>query len=153
MEKLLALTLGLSLLPLAAGGQNMARPDYEFARDAVARGDILPLSEVLARLQASHPGQVTEVELARDTGRLVYQVGLVTPGGRLIEVAMDAATGRVIGLNGSLLPGARDLGRDADDGDNGMDDRDDDDGDDDDGDESDGGHGGDGDGDGGGDDD
>ncbi|WP_347266634.1 PepSY domain-containing protein [Paracoccus sp. (in: a-proteobacteria)] len=133
------MTLAILSLPQAAGSQTMSRPDYEFAREAVARGEILPLAEVLSRLQASHPGQVTEVELARERGRLVYEVGLVTPGGRLIEVATDAATGRVLGVHGGPASVAGRLGRDGEAGDNGRggpggghdgdDDSDDDDGD------------------------
>ena len=132
MRNLLVLTLALSALPLATAGQPKTRPDYEFARDAVARGEILPLAEVLTRFQASHPGQVTEVELGKSAGRLVYAVDLVTPGGRLIKVVMDGATGRVVGLNGSPDSRTSRLGGTADDDDNALDRGDDrDDGDDD----------------------
>ena len=51
--RLLALLVLLSLLPpLLAAGQDIAEPDFEQAREAVERGRILPLAEVLARLSA-----------------------------------------------------------------------------------------------------
>lgn len=82
------------------GGRSVANsPDFEFARDAVARGEILPLAEVLRRLQTSHPGRVVEVELEYSDQRLTYEVELVTTDGRLIEVDMNAATGEIVKLD------------------------------------------------------
>ena len=99
MDKLSLLTLALLLAPVAAGGQSQIPPDFEFARDAVARGEILPLAEVLRRLQTSHPGRVVEVELEYSDQRLTYEVELVTTDGRLIEVDMNAATGEIVGMD------------------------------------------------------
>ena len=99
MEKLFVLTLALLIAPVAAGGQTQIPPDFELARDAVARGEILPLAEVLSRLQKSHPGRVIEVELEYSDDRLVYEVELVTADGRLIEVDMNAATGEIVGMD------------------------------------------------------
>ena len=99
MDKLSLLTLALLLAPVAAGGQSQIPPDFEFARDSVARGEILPLAEVLRRLQTSHPGRVVEVELEYSDQRLTYEVELVTTDGRLIEVDMNAATGEIVKLD------------------------------------------------------
>lgn len=99
MEKLTLLTLALLLAPVAAGGQAQIPSDFELARDAVERGEILPLAEVLSRLQTSHPGRVIEVELEYSETILVYEVELVTGDGRLIEVDMNAATGEIVGMD------------------------------------------------------
>ena len=99
MDKLSLLTLALLLAPVAAVGQSQIPPDFEFARDAVARGEILPLAEVLSRLQESHPGRVIEVELEYSDNILVYEVELVTDDGRLIEVDMNAATGAFVKMD------------------------------------------------------
>ncbi|CAM3264113.1 Peptidase propeptide and YPEB domain-containing protein [Paracoccus aminovorans] len=99
MKQLLLLPLVLALPLAAARAQDVSAPDYEFARDAVARGQILSLAEVLARLQHSHPGRVVEVELERDDDMLIYEVEMVTADGRLIEIEIDAATGRIIDLD------------------------------------------------------
>lgn len=98
MKPLMLLFLALTL-PAPARAQPAGTPDYEFARDAVARGQILSLAEVLARLQDSHPGRVVEVELEQDDDMLIYEVELVTRDGRLIEVEIDAATGRIVDLD------------------------------------------------------
>lgn len=86
------------LLPLPVGGQQGALSDFELAQGAVERGEILPLAEILRLLEVEHPGQVVEVELEISNGLRVYEVELITDGGRLIEVDMDAATGTIVSL-------------------------------------------------------
>jgi len=99
MKRTVFLASVLTLLPLFAAGQPPAvPPDFEIARDAVERGEILPLAEVLNRLAKVHPGRVVEVELEYSKGVLVYEVELVTEDGRLIEVDMNAATGDILGV-------------------------------------------------------
>ncbi|WP_449043408.1 PepSY domain-containing protein [Paracoccus versutus] len=98
--RLLALLVLLSLLPpFLAAGQDIAEPDFEQAREAVERGRILPLAEVLARLHESQPGRVIEVDLDEEDGMMIYEVELATPDGRLIEVEIDAASGRILALD------------------------------------------------------
>lgn len=99
MRPLVLLSLALTLCPPPVTGQGLSAPDFEFARDAVERGEILPLAEVLARLQDSHPGRVVEVEFEDEDGILAYEIGLVTADGRLIEVELDARTGRILALD------------------------------------------------------
>lgn len=99
MKPLMLFLILLLLPPAMARAQSARTPDYEYARDAVERGEILPLADVLARLQASHPGRVVEVELDEDDDMLIYEVELVTRDGRLIEVEIDAATGVILDLD------------------------------------------------------
>lgn len=96
----LAAILLLSLLPpFLAAGQAIAKPDFEQAREAVERGRILPLAEVLARLHETQPGRVIEVDLDDEDGMMIYEAELATPDGRLIEVEIDAASGRILALD------------------------------------------------------
>ncbi|AWX94223.1 peptidase [Paracoccus yeei] len=105
MTRALFLFLALLLAPQVAGGQGSPGPaagpgpDVELARDLVERGEILPLAQVLARLQEQHPGKVIEVELEYSNGILVYEVDLVTTDGRLIEVDMNAANGTIVDVD------------------------------------------------------
>lgn len=99
MKHILALSLALLIPAPLADGQPVAQPDYEIARDAVERGEILPLAQVMTLLQDSHPGRVVEVELEYSEGALVYEVELVTPDGRLIEVEVDAAKGTILAMD------------------------------------------------------
>lgn len=96
MKKTVLLAIPLFLLPLSVGGQEPVQPDFEIAEDAVARGEILPLAEILKKVQIEHPGRVIEVELEFSDGLRVYEVELVTPEGRLIEVDLDARTGEIL---------------------------------------------------------
>jgi uncharacterized membrane protein YkoI len=78
--------------PVSARG----RDDHERAREALGSGEVLPLHEVLGRLQRTHPGQVLEVELEREDGRWRYEVKLLQPGGRLARLQVDARTAEVL---------------------------------------------------------
>ncbi|ABL69758.1 MULTISPECIES: PepSY domain-containing protein [Paracoccus] len=99
MRSLAAFALFFSLSPFPTVGQDIAGPDFEYARDAVEQGRILPLAEVLARLHETQPGRVSEVELEEEDGMTIYEIELVTPDGRLIEVEIDAASGRILALD------------------------------------------------------
>lgn len=93
----------LALLPMMvspyAAGEQSQRPDYEIARDAVEKGEILPLNQLLSILQQAHPGRVVEIDLEFSDGRLVYEVEIVTDTGRLIEIVVDAGTGAILGYD------------------------------------------------------
>ncbi|MEQ3642644.1 MAG: PepSY domain-containing protein [Paracoccus sp. (in: a-proteobacteria)] len=89
-------SLMLILLPLTLAAQPIA-PDYETARQAVDRGDMLPLEQILARIQARHPGRIVEVELEDEDGLWLYEIEVLTPEGRLIEIELDARTGAILG--------------------------------------------------------
>ncbi|MGV3695276.1 MAG: PepSY domain-containing protein [Paracoccus marcusii] len=89
-------SLMLILLPLTLAAQPIA-PDYETARQAVDRGDMLPLEKILARIEARHPGRIVEVELEDEDGLWLYEIEVLTPEGRLIEIELDARTGAILG--------------------------------------------------------
>ncbi|KIX18848.1 MULTISPECIES: PepSY domain-containing protein [Paracoccus] len=89
-------SLMLILLPLTLAAQPIA-PDYETARQAVDRGDMLPLEQILARIEARHPGRIVEVELEDEDGLWLYEIEVLTPEGRLIEIELDARTGAILG--------------------------------------------------------
>lgn len=93
---LLSLALLLPADPLVS--QEVALPDFELAQDAVARGEILSLAEVLARVVKVHPGQVLEVELEYSRGLQVYEIDLLTPDGRLFELDVAARSGDILAL-------------------------------------------------------
>lgn len=90
----LAILLMLSAPAIADGGDH--DHDHDRARAALERGDILPLSRILAIVEKTWGGRVIEVDLGRDDGRFVYEIEIVTPAGRLLEAEIDAATGDLI---------------------------------------------------------
>lgn len=83
---------------LAAGGGAVAKDDqdHEAARKAMARGEILPLTRILAVVAQASPGDVLKVELERHGARFVYEVKVLTPAGKVIEVQVDGKTGALV---------------------------------------------------------
>ena len=81
-----------AVMPAAASDH----ADHDRARAALQAGEILPLTTVLQRVAAEHPGQVLEVELEQEDGRWVYEVKLLQAGGRLVKLELDAASGELL---------------------------------------------------------
>jgi uncharacterized membrane protein YkoI len=80
------LCLGLSC-PVAAGEQ-------EEIRRAVEAGALRPLAEILADVQARHPGRVLDVELERrGDGTRFYEIEVLGADGRTVEILVDARSG------------------------------------------------------------
>lgn len=93
----LALTLA-AVLPVAAGGDAPGDPaaDFDRALEAVARGEIKRLSEIMPLVEEEFGGRAVETELETDHGRWVYEFEILTPDGRLFEVDVDAVTGETV---------------------------------------------------------
>lgn len=99
----MALGIGFSLSgPACAEGAS----DHERARAALQAGEILSLQKVLERVQASHPGDVLEVELEREQGRWVYELKLLQRSGALLRLDVDARTAEVLRSRQRPLPAA-----------------------------------------------
>jgi uncharacterized membrane protein YkoI len=76
------------------------RRDHDLARQALERGDLMPLEFVLAAVHKSVSGEVAGVELEHEHGTWLYEIAMILPGGMLTEVKVDARTGRIIGIKG-----------------------------------------------------
>lgn len=70
--------------------------DHEAARAALARGEVLPLSRILAVVAQHSPGEILEVEIDRENGIIVYEIKILTRAGKVYEVHVDARTGALI---------------------------------------------------------
>ena len=97
-----------ALAALAALVPAHADDDEELARDALARGEILPLSEILDRVAADVRGELVGVELERaddgdDGVRLTYEIKVLSPDGDVTELYYDAATGDLLRARGHGL--------------------------------------------------
>jgi uncharacterized membrane protein YkoI len=64
---------------------------HDQIRDALKRGEIKPLVEIMAAAEAVVPGQVVGVEVEHVQGKLVYELKIVSAKGRIREVYVDAA--------------------------------------------------------------
>ena len=76
------------------------RTDHDLARQALERGEVMPLESVLAEVRKSVSGEVAGVELEHERGTWLYEIKMIVPGGVLTEVEVDARTGRIIGIKG-----------------------------------------------------
>ena len=90
-----------SLVRLAAGAAFASAPvvAHARAREALERGEALPLAEILARVRPELGGEVVGVSFERDRGNdggWIYEFKVIRPDGRLVEVDVDARTARVL---------------------------------------------------------
>lgn len=94
-----AATCGVLLLASPALADR--RDDHERAREAVAAGRILPLDAIVERARAEVDGDILDVELEDGhDGRFVYEIKILTPGGRIVKLEYDAATGALLRSKG-----------------------------------------------------
>lgn len=70
--------------------------DHETALAALARGEIKPLDEILATLRLSPAESFLGVGFDRAGGRWIYEMTLLTAGGRYRVVTVDAANATII---------------------------------------------------------
>ena len=77
------------------------------------RGRPLPLSTILARVDARFQGRVLDADIrAGEDGKLVYEVRFLTDRGNLLQIRLDAGTGEFLDVEGhgfidALKPGGR----------------------------------------------
>lgn len=74
--------------------------DHERAREAVERGEVLPLEQVLDAVRGRIDGHIIGVEFERDHGFWIYEFRVVEDGGRVVEILTDARTAEIIGIEG-----------------------------------------------------
>jgi uncharacterized membrane protein YkoI len=88
-----------SAMPASAAGHDV-EPDHERARQALNRGEVQSIADILALVAQTVPGEVIEVEFD-DAERLgkdswCYELKILAPDGRVLEIQVDAATGRIL---------------------------------------------------------
>ncbi|WP_206366193.1 PepSY domain-containing protein [Sphingomonas flavalba] len=99
LRQTIAAALLLAIVPAAAVAGSKSHKSHEQVRDALRRGEVLPLTRIMAIAQARAPGQVIKVELDDDDDhprRLIYEVKTLSSTGRVMEVEIDARTGKVL---------------------------------------------------------
>lgn len=93
MRRAAALALLLAAGPATAGLDDMTR-----AREALERGEVLPLVTILDLVEKRIDARVIEVEFEQADGKYVYEFELITPDGRLLEAVADAVTGEIVSI-------------------------------------------------------
>lgn len=62
----------------------------------VKTGRIRPLSVLKAQVLAELPGELIDVRVDRDDGRIIYEFRILRDSGRITEVEVEAASGRIV---------------------------------------------------------
>jgi len=99
MKQSLALALGFAFLFAFAdhaAARSRDRDDQDLARQALQRGEVLPIARILELVAQHLPGDVIEVQLDERRGRLEYEIRVLTPSGRVRELVLDARTGAFV---------------------------------------------------------
>ena len=85
--------------------------DHERARIAVESGAIVPLSNILEKVESLYEGSIIEVELENEEYKrkgkkedsisgYIYEIKLLTPQGNLLKLKLDARTAELIKVKG-----------------------------------------------------
>jgi uncharacterized membrane protein YkoI len=105
MNKCLASTCALAvLLAFAAGdaqaqrNNNRGNRGQDIAREALQRGEVLPMARILTLVAQYLPGDVIGVELDTQRDMLRYEIRVLTAAGEVRELRLDARTGAFISI-------------------------------------------------------
>ncbi len=90
--KMMALLLALGC-SLAGARASDREHDQDMVRQAVERGEIKALADILSAIRSKLPGDVVGVEIERKKGRWIYEFRVADKKGRLFEVYVDASSG------------------------------------------------------------
>lgn len=71
---------------------------YDHARQAVETGEILPMSQLLERLESHITGDVVGVEFQQEDGVWVYEFKVIDTRGRLLEVYLNPQSGELLSV-------------------------------------------------------
>jgi uncharacterized membrane protein YkoI len=97
-----ALAAAVLLMPLMAAGETelilIDSSQQDEAREAVKKGLVRPLEEVLTEVRKTIKGDIVEIEFEKDDGRFIYEIEYVAPDGHLMEIKIDAKTLAVVSI-------------------------------------------------------
>ncbi len=93
---LMALAVAAATAGPAAQAAERGHGDHDLARQALERGQVLPLRTVLEKVEREYQGQVLKVEFEHDDGRFIYEIRLLQQDGRMAKLKSDAVDGRVL---------------------------------------------------------
>lgn len=101
-----ALAFAFSVAWLASLGGHVSTGQQDHVRTDVQQGRLVPLADILQRVQSKYPGRVLEVELEKHIdGQRWYEIKILRKDGRKVEVHIDATTGVEVKPPGSELAG------------------------------------------------
>ncbi len=112
MRRLLTRMLVVMLLSLYAScsgvcmalahesGEDHEMTDGDKALDALRRGEVLPLEQVISKAGGHIAGEISGIELEKEHGIWVYEFKVISPRGQMVKVYIDGKTGSLIEKKG-----------------------------------------------------
>lgn len=79
-----------------ASSSSNHRDDQDDARDALRRGQVMPLTAILEIAARREHGTVLEVELETENRVLTYKIDLLSDAGRKVRMRLNARTGEIL---------------------------------------------------------
>lgn len=96
-NNLRAIILGCSLLIAGPAHADSDKIGSDVVRELVARGELMPLDEILRRNDKEIAGRIIEIDLERKLIGYVYEIKVLRPDGRKLELKINGQTGVIIG--------------------------------------------------------
>jgi uncharacterized membrane protein YkoI len=94
MRLLIPLALALAS---AAAAPVKADDDHDSALRLRERREILPLEEIMRRLDLGQDVRILEIESEMEHGAALYEIEYVERGGRIRKIRVDARSGQLLG--------------------------------------------------------
>ncbi len=89
---------GMALVSGLVLAADLAQADgHDRARQLMDAGEIVPLGEIVGRINEQRDGRILEVELDQQDGDYIYEVELLNAKGQVRELKYDARSGELIG--------------------------------------------------------
>ena len=92
----LAVAASFSAAVLTSTSVYADKLDQERAREAMLKGEIVPLNEALNVVNKEFGGEVVEVELEDERSGFVYEIKVLQPNGKVLEVELDAKSLQIL---------------------------------------------------------
>lgn len=93
-----SLVLGITASVADDDDSSRREREQDVIREALQRGEVLPLAKILAIAQQQVPGDIIEVELETERSALIYEIKVLTQSGRVREVKIDARSGAIVNI-------------------------------------------------------
>ena len=89
---------GLIIFIMLAASPVMADKDVDHNEAQALReqGVILPLEDILQKVEKVRPGRIMEVELEKKRERYIYEIEIADPKGQVWELKVNASDGSLI---------------------------------------------------------
>ena len=95
----LVLSINLNTVNIVSSNEQLA--DHEKAIKAVNEGEILPLDEILVKVNQKYAGRVISISLKDNEKGLfgwVYDIMIIEPGNLVKQIRVDAGTSTILSV-------------------------------------------------------